>query len=224
MTTTQQAPGRTSELEDLQPLLRRAQRTWKRAGVLPADRRRLGTELHGELAAAHEAGDAASAVLGDTPTITLRQWAHEQGVSGRALRLGVLAPLTLASILVGALVLITDQIVETIVPGAPFITHGAIWLAVLINGTLTSWILAPLTCWAALHRGGDPRAAATARWLLALLPLGALTALVINILIATISGTDGPFIPVMAVATAATFAGTSAVSRYLATRYTRTIH
>lgn len=221
MATVQQAPPRAVDAKDLRLLLRQAQRTWRRAGVLPTDRRRLGDELHGELTAASEAGQAPSAVLGDDPTTTLRQWAHEQNVSGQALRIGILAPLTLLSVLVGSLVLITDEVVETVVPGAPFITHGAIWLALLISSIVVSWLLAPLSCWAALHRGDDPRAASTARWLFALLPIGAFTALLIDIAIATISGTEGPFIQVMAVATAATFAATPVMARYLATRYTR---
>lgn len=221
MATVQQAPPRAVDDKDLRPLLRQAHRTWRRAGVLPADRRRLVGELHGELTAASEAGRRPATVLGDNPKSTLRQWAHEQHVSGRALRIGALAPLTLLSVLVGSLVLITDEVVETVVPGAPFITHGAIWLAVLISSIVVSWLLAPLSCWAVLHRGDDPRAASTARWLFALLPVGAFTALLIDIAIATISGTDGPFIQVMAVATAGTFAAVPVAARYLATRYTR---
>lgn len=221
MAILEQTPPRAADGNQLRPLLRKAQRAWRRAGVLAADRRRLSDELHGELTAAAEAGQAPSAILGEDPTTTLQQWAHEQNVSGRALRIGVLAPLTLICVLVGSLVLITDQVVETVVPGAPFISHTAIWLAVLISSTLVSWLLAPLTCWATLHRGGDPRAGSTARWLFALLPIGAFTALVLDIAIATISGTEGPFIPVMAVATAATFAATPVLARYLSIRYTR---
>ena len=221
MVTVQQAPPRAVDDKEFRLLLLQAQRTWRRAGVLPGDRRRLGEELHGELVAAAETGQAPSTVLGDHPTTTLRQWADEQAVSGRALGIGVLAPLTLVSVLVGSLVLITDQVVQTVVPGAPFISHGAIWLAVLVSSILVSWLLAPLSCWAALHRGGDPRAASTARCLFTLLPIGAFLALVLDIAIATISGTEGPFLPVMAVATAATFAATPVLARYLATRYTR---
>jgi len=222
MATLHQAPSRTTDdLADLRPVLRQAQRTWKKAGVLPADRRRLGDELHGELVAASEAGQAPSTVLGNDATSTLRQWAHERDVSGRAPRTEVLVPLTLLSVLVGSLVLITDQVVERNVAGAPFISHGAIWLAVLVSSTVVSWLLAPLSCWAVLHRGGDPRAGATARWLFTLLPFAAFTALLLDIVIATVSGTEGPFIPVMAVATAITFAAAPVAARHLATRYTR---
>lgn len=221
MSTVEQTPLRTVDDTAVRLLLRQAQRVWRRAGVLPAERRRLGEELHGELVAAAEAGSTPVTVLGENPTTTLQQWAHEQGVSGQALRLGVLVPLTLVSVLVGSLVIITEQIVERFVPGAPFITHGAIWLAILINTTVVSWLLAPLSCFAALHRGGDPRAASTARWLLVLLPLGAFTALLLDILIATISATEGPFIPIMSVVTTATFAAIPVAARYLATRYSR---
>lgn len=221
MATAEQAPPRAVDDEGLRPLLRQAQRIWRRAGVLPAHRRRLGDELHGELVAAAEAGGAPSTVLGEDPTTTLQQWAHEQHVSGQSLRVGLLVPLTLVSVLVGSLVIITEQVVERFVPGAPFINHGAIWLAILIDSIIVSWLLAPLSCWAALHRGGDPRAASTARWLFVLLPIGAFSALLLNILIATISATEGPFIPVMSLVTAATFAATSVTARYLATRYAR---
>lgn len=221
MATLQQAPPRPAADQTLRLLLRKADRTWRRAGVTPADRRRLVDELHAELVAAAEAGQAPSAVLGDEPTTTLQQWAREQAVAGRALRIGVLAPLTVLSVLLGSLVIVTDQVVESVVPGAPFITHGAIWLAVLISSTVVSWLLAPLTCWAALHRGGDPAAGSTARWLFAILPLGAFVALVLDIAIAVVSGTEGPFILVMAVATTATFAATPVAARYLATRYQR---
>ncbi|GAA1855899.1 hypothetical protein ACFFOM_18050 [Microlunatus capsulatus] len=220
MATVEQAPPRTVNDQALRPLLRRARRTWRRAGVLAGDRGRLSDELHAELVAAADAGQQPSTVLGDDPTTTLRQWAHEQQASGRALRIGLLTPLTLVSVLVGSAVIITDQTVQTVVPGAPFITSTAIWLAVVINSTIVSWLLAPLACWAALHRGGDPRAASTARWLFALLPVGAITALVLDIIIATISDTEGPFIQVMAITTAAAFAATPVLARHLATRYT----
>lgn len=202
--------------------MRQAHRTWTRAGVPPpGERGRLSDELQGELVAAVEAGQAPSDVLGENSTATLRQWATERNVSGQTLRIGVLAPLTLVSVLIGSLVLVTDQVVETVVPGAPFITHGAIWLAVLISSITASWLLAPLSCWAALHRGGDPRAAATARWLFALLPVGAMVALLLDVVIATVSGTEGPFLQLMVVATAATFAATTVMARFFATRYSR---
>lgn len=207
--------------QDVPPLLRLAQRTWRRAGVLPADRRHLGAELHGELIAASEAGQKASTVLGDNPIPTLRQWAPEQNVSGQASRTGVLVPLTLLSVLIGSSVLITAEVITIVVPGAPFTSHGAIWLAVLLNSSVVSWLLAPLSCWAVLHRGGDPRAASTARWLFALLPVGAFSAFLIDIMIATLSGTEGPFIQVMAIATAATFTATPITARHLDQRHTR---
>lgn len=62
MSTVEQAPPGTVDDTELRPLLRQAQRTWRRAGVLPAERRRLGEELHGELVAAAEAGRAPSLV------------------------------------------------------------------------------------------------------------------------------------------------------------------
>jgi hypothetical protein len=221
MTTLDQVPPRAVEDSRLRPLLRAADRTWRRAGVLPAGRRRLRDELHAELVAAAEAGREPASVLGAAPAATLQQWADEQHVSGRSLRIGLLAPLTLLCVLVGSMVLITDEVVESVVPGAPFISHIAIWLAVLVSSTVVSWLLAPLACWAALHRGGDPRATSTARWLFALLPVGAFVALVLDIAIATISGTEGPFIPVMAVATAGAFAATPVLARHLAIHYTR---
>ncbi len=124
-------------------------------------------------------------------------------------------------VLFGSLVLVTDQVVERLVPGAPFITHGAIWLAVLISSIVVSWLLAPLCCWAALQRGGDPKAASTARWLFMLLPPAALCALALDVMIAAITATEGPFISIMAVFTAASFAGAAVAARHLATRYSR---
>lgn len=216
-----QAPTSAVDDKTLQPILRGARRTWRRAGVRPDDRHRLAEELHGELAAAADAGQPPSSVLGEDPTETLRQWAREREVSGQAQRVALLAPLTVLAVLFGSLVLVTDQVVERLVPGAPFITHGAIWLAVLVSSIVVSWLLAPLCCWAALHRGGDPRAASTARWLFALLPLAALCALALDVVIAVVSATEGPFISVMVVVTAATFAAAAVAARHLATRHTR---
>lgn len=215
--------ARTHAVDDkaLHPIIRGARRTWRRAGVRTDDRQLLAEELHGELIAAAEAGQPPSSVLGEDATETLRQWAHERAVSGRARRTGVLVPLTVLGVLFGSLVLVTVEVVETVVPGAPFITQGAIWLAVLISSIVVSWLLAPLCCWAALHLGGDPRAASTARWLFALLPLAALCALALDVVIVVVSGTEGPFIVVMAVVTAATFAFAAVAARHLATRYTR---
>ena len=219
--TVLQAPLGAVDDKTFQLILRRARRTWRRAGVRASDRQRLAEELHGELGAAADAGQPPASVLGADPRETLLQWAHEQGVSGRAQRTGLLAPLTMLGVLFGSLVLVTDQVVERLVPGAPFITHGAIWLAVLVSSIVVSWLLAPLCCWAALHRGGDPMAASTARWLFALLPPTALCALALDVVIAAISATEGPFISVMAVVTAATFAGSAVAARHLATRYSR---
>ena len=216
-----QAPKSAADDRTLQLTLRRARRTWRRAGVRATDRQRLTEELHGELAGAADAGQPPSIVLGADPRETLLQWAHEQGVSGQAQRIGLLAPLTMLGVLFGSLVLVTDQVVERLVPGAPFITNGAIWLAVLISSIVVSWLLAPLCCWAALHRGGDPKAASTARWLFALLPPAALCALALDVMIAAITATEGPFISIMAVFTAASFAGAAVAARHLATRYNR---
>lgn len=221
MTTTQHAPEQSTDA-DLQPLLRQAHRTWRRAGVIPADRDRLADELHSEVIAATEAGQPASAVLGVDTTATLRDWAYGHQVAGRGLRLLILIPITLACVLLGSSVLVTTSIVTILVPEAPFITHGAIWVAIVINAAVVSWILAPLACWAALHHDGDPRAASTGRWLFALLPLGAGIALLIDIMIATASGTEGPFIQAMTIATIVAFAATCVLARYLATRYTAT--
>ena len=216
-----QAPRSAADDKTLQLTLRRARRTWRRAGVRASDRQRLTEELHGELAGAADAGQPPSVVLGADPRETLRQWAHEQGVSGQAQRVGLLAPLTMLGVLFGSLVLLTDQVVQRLVPGAPFITNGAIWLAVLVSSIVVSWLLAPLCCWAALHRGGDPIAASTARWLFALLPPAALCALALDVMIAAITATEGPFISIMAVFTAASFAGAAVAARHLATRYSR---
>lgn len=218
MTTVEQASPQSTSEKELRSLLRSAHRSWRRAGVRAEDRFRLGDELHAELIASTEAGRSPSTVLGENPVTTMQQWAHEREVAGRSLQIGILVPLTLFSVLIGSSVIITDQVVQSTVPDGDFIQSGAIWLAVLFVSILVSWSAAPLACWAVLHRGGDPRAAGTARWLIALLPLGAL---LLDIFIAVISGTDGPFIIVMAVATALVFAATPVLARSLAVRYIR---
>ncbi|HEX8508862.1 MAG TPA: hypothetical protein VF635_05105 [Propionibacteriaceae bacterium] len=202
-------------------LLRRAAQVWRAAGVRAVDRRALAKELAAELTAAEEDGRDVRDVVGDEPEVTLRQWAVERGVAGRALRLGLLGSLTLASIGLGAAVIIVDQVVQTVVPGAPFITHWGIWLAALVSGALSSLVLASLSCWAALHRGGDPRAGATARWLLVTLPLGALVALALSVITAAVSGYAHAAIPVIGLVITATFVANAAAARLLAVRFTR---
>ena len=51
MAALQQVPSSAVEDSTLRSVLRHADLTWKRAGVVVADRRRLVDELHGELLA-----------------------------------------------------------------------------------------------------------------------------------------------------------------------------
>lgn len=117
--------------------------------------------------------------------------------------------------------LITTVVVTLVVPGAPFITHGAIWLAALINGAAMSWILAPLACWAALSHGHDPQAGGTARWMFVLLPIGALVGFSLSVIAGVSSGSDSWVLAVIAVILAATFVATATTARALAIRYAR---
>lgn len=203
-------------------LIRQANRAWRAAGVRSDDRVLLQRELTEELTAVRHDGRESTDVVGDDPTRTFRQWAIERDLAGRSLRLGLLGALTLGSIALGAAVLITAAIVTFTTPGAPFITHGAIWLAALISGTAVSWLLAPLACWAALAHGGDPRAGSTARWLFALLPVGAIVGFALSVIAGVISGYSSAALPIIAVVIPASFTATAAAARTLAIRYTRT--
>lgn len=220
-TTTRPAPTAPQHSASTRHLVTQARRTWRRAGVRRRHRDELAAELADELSAAVAENRTVSDVVGDDASSTFRAWALERGVAGRSLRLGLLGPLALGAIALGSLVVIVLAVVTFTVPGAPH-AHQVVTFAALFSAAVTSMVLAPLACWAALHRGGDPRAGSTARWMLPCLPAGALIALALGVLTAAIGGYEGEIvIPIIAVVIALVFLGAAAAARFLAIRYTR---
>lgn len=223
MPVTTNTPTRTASAsaDRTGRLVAQARRSWRAAGVRRSDRDELATELSDELQAALAEERPVTDVVGDDPRSTFRAWALERGVAGRSLRLGLIGPLALSAIALGSMVMIVLAVVTFTVPDAPH-AHQTIVFAALASAAIISMVLAPLACWAALHRGGDPRASSTARWMLPCLPAGALIALALSVLTAAIGGYEGEIvIPIIAVVIALVFFGAAAAARFLAIRYTR---
>ncbi|QCQ90861.1 hypothetical protein [Rhodococcus sp. SGAir0479] len=200
-------------------VLRQAARVWRRAAVRRADRRDLLAELSAELTAAGTDGVPASAVTGADPERTLRAWADERGLSGRARRLGLVVPTALAGVAVGfALVAVMLYLGFT---GSGVHIEPAYLVVGLyaVTGAL-AYLLAVACTFVTLHGARDPRAASTARWLPALLPAGAAVATTAGVGVAWVLGfttETRTFAAVIAVVCAALVAATTG-ARYLATR------
>lgn len=229
LTDTQNDPGSASLAEapeaqrQRRAVIARAGRVWRRAGVRAVDRRRLASELAAELAAASADGHPATAVLGGDPDTTVRHWALERVLSGRALRLGVLVPLALGSVVVASAVFFTDLVVTFTVPGPPT-SHPAVLVSMWVSTAVMCVLLPTLACWAVLRTGHDPRAAATARWLLVALPIGGLAALALGALtvVATETLLDGlPRVALVVLVVLLTTAAAVTAARHLATTYHR---
>ena len=214
-------------------LLRNAKRIWRRAAVRRTDRRALLAELKAELTAADADGLPAGAVVGDDPEQTLRAWADERELSGRALRLPLVVPGVLSGIAVGfALLAAILYVGFTEKPTKEFAEFGIGRSNVLqieppylvfgiyaVTGVL-AYLLAVAGGFAALRLVRDPRAADTARWLAAALPAGAVVATAAGVGVAHRLGYSTEprtFVAVNAIVCIA-LAATAAAARYLATR------
>lgn len=202
-------------------ILRKAKRVWRRAAVPRTDRKALLAELSDELTAADADGLPASAVIGDDPEQTLRAWADERGLSGRALRLGIVLPAGLVGIAVGfALLGVILYVGFTSKSNVVRIEPTALVLGLYAVTGLLAYLLAVTCTFAILRWVSDPRSGHTARWLAALLPAGAAIATAAGVGVAyvlgfttepsTIVGTTG-IVCIVLVAT-------TALARYCATR------
>ena len=200
-------------------VLRDARRVWRRAAVRPADRRALLTELAEELAAADADGLPASAVVGDDRDATLRSWADERGLSGRALRLPLIVPVALVGIAVGFAFL--GAILYTgFTTGELQIEPTYVIVGLYAVTGLLAYLLAIACTFVMLRWVGDPRSGHTARWLAATLPVGAAIATAAGVGVARVLGfTTEPrtFVAVITVVCIA-LAATAATARYWATR------
>lgn len=200
-------------------ILREAKRVWRRAAVPRTDRKALLAELSDELTAADADGLPASAVIGDDPEQTLRAWADERGLSGRALRLGIVLPVALVGIAVGfallAAILYVGFTSQNLVIEPEYLILGLYPATALL-----AYLLAVMGTFVVLRKLGDPRSGGTARWLAAILPAGAAVATAAGVGVARVLGfTTEPatFVATIGVV-CAIIAGTIAIARYLATR------
>jgi len=155
--------------------LRTARRAWFRVGVRRGDRRRLGEEVHGELAAALEAWLAIGAVVGPDPADTARRWAAERALIDRRLRLLVVVPAVVlgAALGAGALLAVLTLAFATGRRTLPEL-GGAGVLAVFGLTGLVAALAALAACLAALTVVGDGSARRSTTTLAALLPVGVL--------------------------------------------------
>lgn len=198
---------------------RDARRVWRRAAVRPADRRALLTELSEELAAADADGLPASAVVGEDPSATLQQWADERGLSGRALRLGIVLTAGLIGVAVGFAFLGVILYVG-FTTGELQIEPTYLIVGMYAAAGLLAYLLAVNCTFVMLRWVGDPRSGSTTRWLAALLPAGAAVATAAGVGVAYALGfTTEPVTFVTTIgAVCITLAATAAAARYWATR------
>lgn len=152
-----------------QHLFRTANRLWRRAGVRGVDRKNLLTELEAELDGARHDGHSASTVLGEDSALTLRQWADERDLSGRAFRLSVVVPVALLGVAAGLAVVLLA--VFAAFTDRPTIDFGPFVLPMYASAGAFAYLSALLSVWVVLRL--DPHASSTIRYLAVLLPLGA---------------------------------------------------
>ncbi|WP_137872323.1 lysine exporter LysO family protein [Rhodococcus sp. Q] len=154
---------------ELQGTLREANRLWRRAGVRGSDRKMMLSELEAEIDGALRDGHDASAVLGEDSSRTLRQWADERGLCGRALRLELVVPAVVLGAAAGLAVILVAVFAGF--AGRPTVDLGPLVLPMYASSGAFAYLCALLFVWITLRR--DPRASSTLRWLSVLLPAGA---------------------------------------------------
>lgn len=163
-------------------LLRHAEITWRRAAVRRTDRRDMREELSNELTAAAEAGLPPSAVTGDDVAATMREWADERGVTGRAGRYAAIVPATLVGMAAG-MGLLFAVLYLGFGNGIVIEPYPLIFGVYLASGAL-AYLMALAGAWSTLTALGDPRRSETVRSLAVLLPFAALVAIAIGVAIA----------------------------------------
>lgn len=219
--TTSPATTRQGEPAVDEPTLARARRVWRRAGVREVDRAAMTAELAGEIEAATAVGYA-PAVLGADVEATAREWALERGLAGRSLQVVTMLWVVIAGVALGSSTAIAESVVlfyGDAVGLGESVTPQPVTLTILLASALMAVLLPVLGVWAVLHHRGDPRSGATARWLGAALPFGALVgiALVVALGLAVDDGVAA--LPFMGALFLACCAISGLVARHLATRY-----
>jgi len=210
--------AQTCETVDITTIERTATRLWRRAGVRRPDRIALLGELTGELDAAAADGVGPGGVVGDDPAATLRAWADERELSGRAYRLGIVVPAALLGTAVGlgavlALLFLAFRSSVLIEPGNILIVVYAVSAAL-------AYLCALAGTWGALRLGGDPHATSTALTLSWVLPVTGLAALGAGVGTAWAQGfttTTATFVTTVTAVCLVIGAG-AAAARYLALR------
>ncbi|NMM92271.1 hypothetical protein B2J88_49915 [Rhodococcus sp. SRB_17] len=139
-----------------------------------ADRKTLLTELDSELGGALDDGRSVTAVVGEDAPATLRAWADEREMSGRALRLGLIIPVALIAVAIGLSGTLYGLTIAftNVYSGSP----GMLVLPLYLTSGVLAYLCAVMSVWATLRLSGDPRISATVKRLAALLPIGALLA------------------------------------------------
>lgn len=155
---------------ELQRVLRDANRVWRRAGVRRVDRSDMLVELESEIVGAQRDGHESSAVLGNDSAETLRQWADERELSGRALRMELIIPAALFGILVGLSVVLM-ALYAGFSNGSTF-DVGPLLLPLYASAGLTAYLCSLVSVRLMLRR--DPHMSSTIRRLALILPVGAL--------------------------------------------------
>ena len=178
--------------------LRLATRTWRRAGVRPADRRELRADLAAELAGAADAGMGSKVVLGADPAATVLLLARENDLAGQSLRLGPFLAAALLGALIGAAPVL-------LLLGAEFSTGtGTSWDSPFLyyptSGVL-GFALTLVLVGATLQHFGDAHVRRTLRVLVVALPVTVVTSAVGGVV--TAAGYDFRTTPPVFLATSA---------------------
>lgn len=164
-----------TSVDDRAEPLRLANRVWRQVGVRRPDRQAMLDELGSEIWAARDNAGTVDDVLGPNKPEALREWAHARDASGRSMRLGLIVPAALGGLLAGfaavLLLLIWATVAQNIELPIPVL------LTLYGTSAAISLLMAGLAAWVALRISRDPRANATARWLVLTLPIGGMVAL-----------------------------------------------
>lgn len=195
----------TSELDEkdstkFDDLLAEARRVWRRAGVRRHDRQAMLAELQDELTGASLDGFSAATVLGEDRPETLRQWAQERGLSGRALRLHLVLPAALIGIAAGLAVVLSFIFLAFL--NRTSFEPGSFIVPLYGSAGLLAYLCGLALAGGALAAAGDPHAKSTVRWLAVLLPVGAAVSTGAGVAVAWLMGfnTSPPvFVTVVAV-------------------------
>ena len=133
---------------ELQETLREANRLWRRAGVRGPDRKMMLSELEAEIDGALRDGHDASAVLGEDSSRTLRQWADERGLCGRALRLELVVPAVVLGAAAGLAVILVAVFAGF--AGRPTVDLGPLVLPMYASSGAFAYLCALLFVWITL--------------------------------------------------------------------------